>query len=465
MKKTFLFAFALSIIIIMCSCTGKKAENRPSFTGKDGEVELIVLNPGHFHASLPLKGRFPRVNDSVYVYAPQGVELEQYLTTVDGFNTREEQPTAWETQVYSNLDFLEKMLTEKRGNVVVLAGNNREKTNYILQSVNAGYNVLSDKPMAINKEDFQLLVQAYANAEKNNVLLYDMMTERFDELNIIEKELINNKELFGELVDGTEEEPAISMESVHHFYKEVAGKPLIRPAWYYDVEQQGEGIADVTTHYIDLVHWKCFPEQSIDYQKDVKVTKASHWATELSLQDFTNSTKSDSFPSYLMKNVEDSKLKVNANGTINYQVKGKNVLLKVLWNYIAPQGGGDTFTSTVRGTKATLLTVQDKEHNFVKQLYVVNADGVDVDEFKLNLEKAVENIKEKYPFVSLKEADGKFQIVVPLENRSNHEAHFGLLAKNYFDFLVNRNMPDWEKVNTLTKYYITTTAVKMANKD
>lgn len=449
----------------MTSCIGKKSENKAEFTGQDGEVKLIVLNPGHFHASLPLKSRFPRVNDSVFVYAPEGVELEQYLAAVDGFNTRVELPTTWKTQVYSNPDFLEKMLTEKRGNVVVLAGNNREKTNYILQSVNAGYNVLSDKPMAINKEDFQLLVQAYTNAEKNNVLLYDMMTERFDELNIIEKELINNKELFGELVDGTEEEPAISMESVHHFYKEVAGKPLIRPAWYYDVEQQGEGIADVTTHYVDLVNWKCFPEQSIDYQKDVKVTKASHWATELSLQNFTNSTKLDSFPSYLMKNVEDSKLKVNANGTINYQVKGKNVLLKVLWNYIAPQGGGDTFTSTVRGTKATLLTVQDKEHNFVKQLYVVNADGVDADEFKLNLEKAVEDIKEKYPFVSLKEVDGKFQIVVPVENRSNHEAHFGLLANNYFDFLANRNMPDWEKANTLAKYFITTTAVEMANKE
>lgn len=40
------------------------------------------------------------------------------------------------------------------------------------------------------------------------------------------------------------------MTSIHSFYKEVAGKPLTRPAWYYDVTQQGEGIADVTTHLI-----------------------------------------------------------------------------------------------------------------------------------------------------------------------------------------------------------------------
>ncbi len=457
------FAFFLSLML-MFSCTSKKSENQAVFTGKDGEVRLVVLNPGHFHASLLQKSAMPRVNDSVFVYAPQGVELEQYLATVNGFNTRPDQPTTWKEQVYSETDFLEKMLSEKKGNVVVLAGNNREKTNYIFQAVNAGYNVLSDKPMAINKEDFELLVQAYQNAEKNNVLLYDMMTERFDELNIIEKELINDSALFGELVDGTEENPAIFMESVHHFYKEVAGKPLIRPAWYYDVEQQGEGIADVTTHLIDLVNWKIFPGQEIDYLTDVKVTNASHWATELSLQDFSKSTNSDSFPPYLGKNVADSKLKVNANGTLNYQIKGKNIALKVLWNYVAPKGGGDTFTSTVRGSKAILTTVQDKQHNFVKQLFVEKAESVTQDDFKSNLEKAVQNINKTYPFVSLIKSNGKYQLLIPVENRSNHEAHFGLVAKNYFDFLVNRNMPKWEISNTLAKYFITTTAVEMANR-
>lgn len=446
------------------SCNTKKSDNQAVFTGKDGEVKLIVLNPGHFHASLLQKTILSRVNDSIFVYAPQGVELEQYLTTVNGFNTRSENPTTWKEQVYTGADFLEKMLAEKRGNVVVLAGNNREKTNYISQAISAGFNVLSDKPMAINKEDFQLLVQAYQNAETNNVMLYDMMTERFDEVNIIEKELMNNKELFGELVDGTEDDPAIFMESVHHFYKEVAGKPLIRPAWYYDVEQQGEGIADVTTHLIDLVNWKCFPEQEIDYQKEVKVTKASHWATELSLQDFTNSTKADSFPSYLLKNIENDKLKVNANGTINYQIKRKNIALKVLWNYIAPQGGGDTFSSVVKGSKATLTTVQDKSTNFVKQLYIEPAEDVDRENFRINLEKTVANIQKIYTFVSFLEENGKYQISIPVENRSNHEAHFGLVAKNYFDYLVKRNMPQWEVTNTLAKYYITTTAVEMAEK-
>ena len=36
-----------------------------------------------------------------------------------------------------------------KNNIVVLAGNNREKTRYILESVKAGLHVLADKPMAI----------------------------------------------------------------------------------------------------------------------------------------------------------------------------------------------------------------------------------------------------------------------------------------------------------------------------
>ena len=49
-------------------------------------------------------------------------------------------------------------------------------------------------------------------------------------------------------------------ESVHHFYKIVSGSPVIRPAWFFDTSQQGEGIVDVTTHLVDLIQWGCFPD-------------------------------------------------------------------------------------------------------------------------------------------------------------------------------------------------------------
>ena len=48
------------------------------------------------------------------------------------------------------------------------------------------------------------------------------------------------------------EEPAVTKESVHHLFKYVSGKPLRRPAWFFDTAQQGEGIVDITTHLVDL---------------------------------------------------------------------------------------------------------------------------------------------------------------------------------------------------------------------
>ncbi len=334
----------------------------------------------------------------------------------------------------------------------------------MFRAVNAGLNVLSDKPMAINRDDFVLLEKAYSTAQTQNVYLYDMMTERYDMLNIIEKELVRNKDFFGELQTGTLENPAVYMESVHHFYKEVSGVPLVRPAWYYDVEQQGEGIADVTTHLIDLVFWMFFPDQAIDYRQDIGNISATHWPTDITPVQFAKSTQQTDFPDYLQKYIRNSTLKVYANGTVHFDVKNHHVALKVIWNYQAPEGSGDTFMSVVKGTKAILKTVQDKERQFVKQLYVQKTDSIDEKEFTENLQQAVEKLKVDYPFISVSptSVDDEYRINIPVEKRAGHESHFKYVAESFFGFLANRNMPEWEVSNTLAKYYITTKAVEVA---
>lgn len=70
-----------------------------------------------------------------------------------------------------------------------------EKTQYIIESVKAGCNVLADKPLAINQQDFKQLLDAYQLAKEKKLLLYDLMTERYDILNMIEKELMHQKGL------------------------------------------------------------------------------------------------------------------------------------------------------------------------------------------------------------------------------------------------------------------------------
>ena len=56
-------------------------------------------------------------------------------------------------------DFLDRFSADRAGNVVVIAGNNRRKTEYLTRAVAAGMNVLADKPMAIDAAGFESLLQ------------------------------------------------------------------------------------------------------------------------------------------------------------------------------------------------------------------------------------------------------------------------------------------------------------------
>jgi predicted dehydrogenase len=222
-----------------------------------------------------------------------------------------------------------------------LSGNNRKKAEYITKSINAGLNVLADKPMIIAPEDFPELEAAFTTAHDKGVLLYDIMTERYEVTTILQKLLSQNSRVFGTLTTGSKEEPAVTKVSVHHFSKIVSGSPLLRPAWFFDVQQQGEGIVDVTTHLVDLVQWECFPEQILK-PSDINMISAKRWPTFISKDEFKSVTGFDDFPGYLQKDVKDAKLNVFANGEMVYQIKGIFAKVSVEWRFQAPAGGGDT---------------------------------------------------------------------------------------------------------------------------
>jgi len=242
-------------------------------------VKLITLDPGHFHAALIQKSMYPQVDPTVHVYAEEGRDLKLHMERIDGYNKRSSDPTAWKEQVYTGKDFFEKMIAEKKGNVVVLAGNNRLKTDYILTSIKNGFHVFADKPMAIDSKGFQKLQTAFAEANKKGLQLYDIMTERYEITTMLQRAFSMQPELFGTLEKGTAEDPSVTKISVHHFYKYVSGSVLTRPSWFFDDKQQGAGIVDVTTHLVDLIQWECFPEQVIDYKKNVKILQAKSWTT------------------------------------------------------------------------------------------------------------------------------------------------------------------------------------------
>ncbi|MCA6448727.1 MAG: Gfo/Idh/MocA family oxidoreductase [Chitinophagaceae bacterium] len=426
-------------------------------------VKLITLDPGHFHAALVQKSMYPQVDPIVHVYARKGLDLQLHLDKIKGYNNSTTTPTNWVEKIYEGDDYLDRMLEEKKGNVVVLAGNNKLKTDYILKSVQAGFNVFSDKPMVINEKGFDQLKQAFSVAKKKDLLLYDIMTERYEITTILQKAFSREPALFGVLQKGTAAEPAVTKESVHHFYKYVSGSVLTRPAWFLDVEQEGEGIVDVTTHLVDLVQWECFPEQVLDYAKDVKVNTARSWATRISKDQFTELTKLKDVPDYLNK-YADSKndIQVLCNGEINYTLKGVHAKVSVIWNYKAPEGTGDTHYSIMRGTKANLVIRQGAEQQFKPTLYIEPLQNSAA--YEKQAADVVNKIAQQYKGVSLKKNDKGWEVMIPDALKEGHEAHFARVTEKYLEYLYKRNMPAWEVPNMLAKYYTTTQAQKLASK-
>ena len=433
-------------------------------TTKDDNIRLMILDPGHFHAALVQKKMSPSIARQVHVYAPEGPELQDYLSRIQGFNSREQDPTQWESIVHASPDYLSAMLRESPGNVILTAGNNRRKTEYLKAAVDAGIHVLADKPMCIDVEGWKLLNASFDSARQNGVLLYDIMTERFEITSILQRELMQLPGVFGEFRRGTAQVPAVIKESVHYLSKTVAGKPLRRPPWYFDVSQQGEGIVDVTTHLVDLVMWICFPERTVSYLSDVEMLQARRWPTPVTRAEFERVTGLGEFPGYLEKYIQaDGTMHCYCNGEMSYRLNGIHVRVSVVWNYEAHEGGGDTHESRIRGSEADIVIHQGKAQNYQPEVYIEPVEeGSQRSGWARNLQDSFAKLQKKFPGVELVKENSHFRVQIPASYRTGHEAHFSQVAESYLNWLRVGRLPEWEVPNMLAKYYTTTQALDLA---
>jgi len=426
-------------------------------------MRLVVLDPGHFHAALLQKTLYAGVDATVHVYAEDGPDLADYLQKIDGYNARRDNPTAWRTIVHSGADFLDRFSAERPGDVVVIAGNNLRKAEYITRAVDAGMHVLADKPMAIDAAGFESLRNAFDAAARKGVLLYDIMTERHEITTMLQKAFSRIPAVFGELSEGSEREPAVVKESVHHFSKQVSGAAIKRPAWFFDTAQQGEGLVDITTHLVDLVQWECFPGKIVDFARDIRILGAKRWPTEIGPAQFAQVTRLPSYPDFLQKDVErDGKLHTYANGEILYRIEGVHTKVRVLWHFEAPEGAGDTHYSVMRGSKANLVIRQGAAEGYRPVLYVEPIANADVAQFAAAMEGALRTLRDTFPGVEAQRSGGAWRVLVPDAYHVGHEAHFAQVAEQFLGYVERGALPDWEVPNMIAKYATTTRALDVA---
>ncbi|MEA1786967.1 putative oxidoreductase C-terminal domain-containing protein [Arenibacter sp. GZD96] len=456
--KPLVYIFALAVIL---SCQTKKEKEPSAESVPAKNITFMTLDPGHFHAALVQKTAYPNVNDTIYVYAPEGPEVDDFLDKIAQYNTRMDAPTNWKPVLYIGADYLDKMISNKAGNVMVVAGKNAKKIDYILEAVRAGLHVYADKPLVIHPEGFKKLSEAFRIADEKGVFIYDIMTERFEATTMLQKAFSGIPSVFGSLIDGSPDKPAISKESVHHFYKQVSGKPLVRPAWFFDVNEEGEGIVDVTTHLVDLVQWELFPNEIID-TSDIKMIHAKRWATTVRKDEFTKVTGLPDFPEFLDKDSDGDHINVYSNGEMVYTIKGKHAKVSVIWNYEAPEGAGDTHYSVLRGTKSDLIIKQGEAENYKPTLYINFKENT--ESVSMALDEALnEVIATNFPGTSAVQiSDTMWRINIPDAFHIGHEAHFAQVTQNYLQYLNEGALPVWEVPNMLSKYYTTVEAFKIA---
>jgi predicted dehydrogenase len=451
----------LTVAILMAS------DGRVTGRGKPAppEIRLMTLDPGHFHAALVQKTMYPGVSPQVHVFAPLGADLTAHLNRISAYNARQENPTAWQLEVHASPDYFERMLESRPGNVVVISGRNRGKVERILASVWSGLNVLADKPWILRSADLPSVNAALSEADTRRLAAYDIMTERFEITNVLQRELVSDPSVFGRPVEGTPAEPGVYMESVHHLMKVVSGVPNIRPAWFFDTAEQGEGLNDIGTHLVDLVQWTLLPDQSIDYSRDVQVLAAQRWPTTIPEADFGRVTGQAAFPDSLSAHVKDGALQYFCNTLVTYRLRGTHVTLNVIWDWEAPEGGGDTHFARYRGDRSTIEVRQTRADAFRPELYVLPADAAQAPQVRAALERRVADLQRTHPGITVDERGSLLHVAIPATYRLGHEAHFAEVMSRYLDYLSGRaRMPAWERPNMLAKYYVTTTGTEMSRR-
>jgi predicted dehydrogenase len=428
----------------------------------------MTLAPGHFHAALVQKDMPAGVDPRVYVYAPLGEDLVAHMARVAAFNSRAQQPTTWELDVRAGDNYLARFLREQPGHAVVIAGRNQNKIDLILASATNAAHVLADKPWIVTPEDFDKLIEVRRQADLRDLLAWDMMTERFEITTILQRALIADREIFGDLLTGTPDEPALCLESVHYLKKRVDGVPLRRPAWWFNAEIAGTAITDVGTHLADLSMWLLFPEQTINYRTDIRIYDANQWPTPLSREQFAEVTGLPDFPASLRERwVSGDLLLYQGNGTANYTLCGAHVRIGVAWDFEAPAGHLDTQEVVAMGSRAKIAVKPTPlpRGGVRPELSVTARLPADHPDLLAAVAQRCELWQAQYPGVTHEDQGNTIRIRIPERWRTGHEAHFACVIDEFLRYLrFPRSAPSWEWPNLLAKYHITTSAAKLARR-
>ncbi len=162
--------------------------------------------------------------------------------SVTGFYDNENQQNTFDASKEFNApvyDNLYELLYSSGANTLLTAAINAKKAAVIVKALNAGINVIADKPLVTTMDDLKKIAEAL-NRNKS-VKVYLMLTERFNPVLVTAKALIDAGEI-GDIVN-------INIMRPHKLHADN------RPAWMFNSKLYGGIINDIGVHDIDIASW------------------------------------------------------------------------------------------------------------------------------------------------------------------------------------------------------------------
>lgn len=418
---------------------------------------LLFLDPGHFHAALTLREVHPGVAEEIVVYAPEGPDLRDFLALVDRFNRRAERPTRWQPLVRPGPEPVARLVEERRGDAVILAGRTRGKASAIRRLHEAGFHVLADKPWLVSPAD----LDDVRASQGGWPLAMEIMTGRHEVVARVAARLVGDAEILGDLRDEPGGPPAIEIDSVHHLEKRVDGAPLRRPVWFFDVGVQGSGAVDIPTHLVDRTQW-LMEGRGAAPGEVLELLSARAWTTPVPGEAFARITGEPAFPPALGPFVDGGVLAYLGNAEIRYRIHGITVRMGTRWDLAPPPGGGDSHSMVVRGTRVHLRLDQGPHTGHRRQLVVeplAGAPGV-----VRALEAALVRWQAELPGLALRPGgERRHEVVVPAGLDAGHESHFALVLDEFIRAVDDGQWRRELSARTVAKYALLAAAAETAS--
>jgi len=185
-------------------------------------LTFSIIGCQHPHIEIFIQEMLDMGHKCKGIYEKENIELTKIIA--DKFNI----------DIKNDLD----SLLSQEVNVVGSAAINNRKVDIIEMCEKYGKDIMVDKPLVTNKEDFERVKEVI---DRNKIQVGMLLTERFRPSLYTLKQKVIKGEL-GKIV-------SIEMRKPHLL------KPFERPKWHFSKEECGGIIIDLFVHDFDLLHW------------------------------------------------------------------------------------------------------------------------------------------------------------------------------------------------------------------